>query len=525
MSKTISIALLAHKAGHVTTTCEILRVGPLRNGTVYGFTELDRDVVYNDGNGAVTYRAHTGFNGSASTASADLSVDNAEAETLFGTFNVAGVTQEQIDLGLFDNAPYVRYLVNYADLSMGHEFMGSGTIGEQVTMLGMVAMLEQRSIGQQLKQSIVDLTSLTCRCKHFGSQPGDERFPCNYDITAEWQSFTVSAQGDEVTRQFNASALTQAQDFFAPGVGEWLTGANAGTQFEVEAFGPTPQRYHALLHFGGANGSTSFPDDTGRTWTVSGNAQVSTAWAALGSGSLLLDGNLDYIATADSTDFHFGTGLFTVQCFYRPDTAATNAAIIGKWAGTNAARAWILYLNAGSLYFRFSESGSGTLRDVLAAWAPVAGQAYHLAASRDSSGVVRLFVDGVVLAQATRPQAVNTGTGTVRVGHANDLTAAYYIDGYIDEVAITKGLCLYTGNFTPPTVPLALRTGGDVTALFGMPNPIAVADTGRIRRDCSREWTGHNSCETYWGTSKGLHFRGEPHLQPGDPVQVPGAET
>ena len=134
-------------------------------------------------------------------------------------------------------------------------------------------------------------------------------------------------------------------------------------------------------------------------------------------------------------------------------------------------------------------------------------------------------IDGVVVAQATRPQAVNNGTGTVRVGHANDLTAAYYVDGYIDEVAITKGLCLYASNFTPPAVPLALRTGGDITQLLSMPNPIGVNDTGRIRRDCTRKYSSHNSCETYWGTDKGLHFRGEPHLQPGDPVQVPGAET
>lgn len=523
--KTIPIALQAAKSSALFKPEELLRVGPLKDGTVYGFTSLDRDETYDDGNGAVTYRAHTGFSGSAMTAAADLSVDNAEAETLFGTFTVPGVTQEQIDLGLFDNAPYVLYLVDYDNLANGHEVISSGTIGAQRTKHGMFAMLELRSTSQQAKQSIVDLTSLTCRCKKFGSQPGDERFPCGYDIDPEWENFTVSALGDEVTRQFNTSDLSQAQDFFAPGVVDWLTGANAGTQVEVESFGPTPQRYHALLHFGGANGSTSFPDDTGRTWTVSGNAQVSTAWAALGSGSLLLDGSLDYIATADSADFHFGTGMFTVQCFYKPDTAATNAAIIGKWAGTSGARGWILYLNAGSLYFRFSESGSGTLRDVVVAWTPVAGQAYHLAASRDTSGVVRLFIDGVVVAQATRPQAVNNGTGTVRVGHANDLTAAYYVDGYIDEVAITKGLCLYAGNFTPPAVPLALRTGGDVTQLFGVPAVIDVGDTGRIRRDCTREWEGHNSCETYWGTDKGLHFRGEPHLQPGDPVQVPGAET
>jgi len=331
----------------------------------------------------------------------------------------------------------------------------------------------------------------------------------------------VSALGDEVTRQFNTSDLSQAQDFFAPGVVDWLTGANAGAQVEVESFGPTPQRYSALLHCEGANGSTSFVDETGRAWTANGNAQITNTGAALGTGCMLLDGSSDYIFTADSADFQFGSGPFTVQCFVRFAISPTNAAIMGKWGGTAGTRSWVFYLNAGTLMFRFSDTG-GTLRDCGAAWSPVAGTLYRVRAERDLAGVVRVYVDSTVLAMATLPQTMNAGTNGVRVGHASELTAAFFVNGRIDEIGITKGLVV---DVAVPTAPLSLRTGGDVTQLFGVPKPIAVNDTGRIRRDCTREWTGHNSCETYWGTDKGLHIRAEPHLQPGDPVQVPGAET
>lgn len=523
MSKSIDIALQSHKDGVTKTMCRLLKISGTRSNTVYGFAGLDQDVTYDDGDGEVIYRARTGIDESAFVTSADLRVDNAEVRTLFGSEGLPGLTRELIELGEFDGADAVLYQVNWKDLAAGHEVMQGGKVGRQTIESGSVVLVEIRSQSQVAKQSVVELTSTTCRCRQFGSQPGDERFPCGYDITGEWVTFTVSAVDDDPKRQFNASALTQAQDYFAPGVAECITGANAGRQVEVEAFGPTPTRYHALLHFEGTNGSTTFTDDTGRSWTASGNAQISTTSPAIGTGCLLLDGSLDYISTADSADFQFGAGAFTVQCFVRFAGTPTNAALIGKWGGTSGARSWVLYLNAGTLFMRFSDSG-GTLRDCSVPWAPAANTTYHVAASRDAAGVVRLFIDGAVVATANLPQTLNAGTNGVRIGHAHDLTSAYYVNGRMDEVAITKGLALYTAAFTPPAAPLALRTGGDVTLLFGLPQPMAVGDQWRIRRDCTREWTGHNSCETYHGTSKGLHHRGEPHLQPGDPVQVPGAE-
>src|SRR5690606_25781966 len=38
----------------------------------------------------------------------------------------------------------------------------------------------------------------------------------------------------------------------------------------------------ALLHFDGVNGGTTFTDETGRSWTRSGNAQTVTETAAIG---------------------------------------------------------------------------------------------------------------------------------------------------------------------------------------------------------------------------------------------------
>lgn len=245
--KTIPAQLLTHKAQSSTTLTDLLLVGPLPDATYRGFTLLDIDVPYNDGNGSVTYKARTGFDMSALVSTADLGVDNAEATTLapLVTYETEGFTQAQIDSGALDKTPFVIYRVNYKDLTTGrHEIVAGGTIGEMRSKHGQVTVLELRSLSQQLKQSIVELDSLTCRAI-FGSQPlgtgggvVEQRFPCGFDIAAEWVAGEVtSVSGSEPDLEFTDTALAQAANYFAPGVVEMLTGANAGQTREIESFG------------------------------------------------------------------------------------------------------------------------------------------------------------------------------------------------------------------------------------------------------------------------------------------------
>ena len=68
-------------------------------------------------------------------------------------------------------------------------------------------------------------------------------------------------------------------------------------------------------------------------------------------------------------------------------------------------------------------------------------------------------------------------------------------------------------------------TSGVVELRFPTVSPMTVGDTYRIRRQCTKQWTGHNSCETFHGADKTLHFRGEPHIPVGqsDNLTTPGA--
>jgi uncharacterized phage protein (TIGR02218 family) len=249
--KTINATLLTHKGQPATTLTDLLLVGPLDDATYRGFTLLDKDVTFTPsvGIGSMTFKARTGFEMSEFQQANDLSVDNAEANTLLPVagFETEGFTQAQIDSGALDKVRFVVLRVNYNDLTAGrHEVIAAGTIGEVKTKVGGLTVLELRSLAQLLKQqSIVELDSLTCRAI-FGSQAigtgggvVEQRFPCGYDLTAEWVDGTVTDVGGETDRQFGDDDLigtSFTENYFAPGLVEFLTGDNAGQQREVDTY-------------------------------------------------------------------------------------------------------------------------------------------------------------------------------------------------------------------------------------------------------------------------------------------------
>jgi uncharacterized phage protein (TIGR02218 family) len=249
--KTIDATLLAHKAQHATTLCDLLLVGPLSDGSYRGFSGLDQEVTFapSVAIGTMTFAARTGFEMSALQSSADLSVDNAEGQTLqpVAGYEIEGFTQAEIDSGALDKTRFIVLRVNYKDLTAGRcEVIAGGTIGEVRQKVGGLTVLELRSLTQQLKQMIGSVDSLLCRAR-FGSQAtqnssGDayvERFPCGYDLALEWVAGTVETVGAEDDLQFTDSGLTGSSfdaDYFAPGLVEFLTGDNAGQQVEVDAY-------------------------------------------------------------------------------------------------------------------------------------------------------------------------------------------------------------------------------------------------------------------------------------------------
>lgn len=237
MSRTIPILLQSHLSGQATTTCRILQIKPAL-GPVIGYCSSNRPLTYDagDGYGAVVYQVMSGFEQSAIVATGDVAVGNSEAKVLA----LAGgpITEATINAGTYDGAEFTVMEVNYADLTMGHVVLQHGYVGKARSLKGAAFTLELRDLVDLLRQVPWEKYQRTCRVRRFGSQSGDERFPCMYDLTGEWVTdVPVTSLGVESTRTFTASSLAQAPDYFAPGFIVWTTGQNAGLEFEIEAFG------------------------------------------------------------------------------------------------------------------------------------------------------------------------------------------------------------------------------------------------------------------------------------------------
>lgn len=97
----------------------------------------------------------------------------------------------------------------------------------------------------------------------------------------------------------------------------------------------------ALLHMNGSDASTTFTDQRGHTFTAAGNAQIDTAQSKFGGASGLFDASGDYISTPDSDEWSFGSGDFTIECWYRPTRTNSFFLVMMQW-NAGSQRSWII---------------------------------------------------------------------------------------------------------------------------------------------------------------------------------------
>lgn len=207
-----------------------------------------------------------------------------------------------------------------------------------------------------------------------------------------------------------------------------------------------PSRYMVLgLHCDGTNGSTTFSEVTGKTVTAGGNAQISTAQSKFGGASGYFDGTGDYLSLADSTDWDFGTGDFTVRCWVRLGSTGTVQTFLSNYQTTTVG--WTFRYKGDTTTLQFL---NGTTVLLGATWAPSADTWYLVEVSR-ISGYLRMFVDGTQLGVSQSNTTDITGsTSSLYIG-AQDASNTTPLNGYLDDIEIYKGVGLNNYGYTVPT--------------------------------------------------------------------------
>lgn len=211
-----------------------------------------------------------------------------------------------------------------------------------------------------------------------------------------------------------------------------------------------------LLHGDGNDGSTTITDEAGKTVTVVGNTCLKTAVKKFGSSSIYFDGSGDYLRLADSSDFDFGSGDFTIDCWVYFLTMPTGNNYPNRYTifvdgpyGSVSQNGF--YVGNNGIYFTITDSTyavSGT-------HSMVTGQWYHLAVVRHAN-MWNIYINGTSVASATYTAALPVYTNAVDISADNSGDAANY-KGYIDEYRISKGIARWTAGFVPPTDPFFIQ--------------------------------------------------------------------
>ncbi len=264
----------------------------------------------------------------------------------------------------------------------------------------------------------------------------------------------VSAPG--VTGTLN---VTQADQTLAAAgtVSPAITGILGGSTTPVSTVGgATPSGTVLLLHADGANGSTTFVDNSpsAHTLTVVGPAQVSTAAAYFGTGGLDTSASGGFgtagVNTNNATDFNFGAGPFTIEawCYVTVPFGSNNYAILAQWGGGGNQGCYIT-VGSSAIRFTYSTTGSNGVT-AFAAYAFPLNTWVHVAVDRDASNNIRIYVNGVVQSTTAAAATIFPSTANAMVGV--DIFNESF-GGYLDEVLVMKGYAKYAGAFTPPAAP------------------------------------------------------------------------
>ena len=241
-----------------------------------------------------------------------------------------------------------------------------------------------------------------------------------------------------------------------------------------------------------------------------------------GTGSLAFDGTGDYLSVQNENDlFTVGSGDYTVECWI--NTSDTVGEIVSAFSQSSPFPGWLFGIGFpehdgsknGLLSFYQANS---TNNETKYSTARVDDGSWHHVAISKSGTTLRFFIDGALDSTHTLSY-VSTGSGQpIRIGADNNTGPVRYLDGYIDDLRITKGVARYTSAFTAPNeIDLSTDTYAEYVTLFldgdgtvngqnntftdSSTNDFTVTESGSVVQGgfspYGDNWSNYFSCSSY----------------------------
>lgn len=227
---------------------------------------------------------------------------------------------------------------------------------------------------------------------------------------------------------------------------------------------PNFKQVSLLLHGDGTNGAqnNTFLDSSTNNFTVTRNGNTTQGTntpfsQAAGYWSNYFAGSGTYLSVPNNAAYNFGTGDFTIECWFNLSALGTTAGdyLLGftDTGGNGGFGLSVTQANKAQMVINTGTNQVlvGTTNVALNTW-------NHIAGVRNGS-TFTLYLNGVSQATYTSANAITSRTEALYIGGVYlGGSVLYPTTGYISNVRIVKGTAVYTSAFTPPTTPLTAIT-------------------------------------------------------------------
>lgn len=211
----------------------------------------------------------------------------------------------------------------------------------------------------------------------------------------------------------------------------------------------------SLAYMDGANGSTSFPDQiSGRLWTPSGGADISTAQNPFGAGSsgAFATGRITTNTKTDWTFLHDGSTPWTID-FWANITALGTRMFFGTNAGSSANIGIACWSDATGRAKVFITSPTSILNLTSSSTLFSAGTWYFISVQLNADHSLSFYLNGSLITTTGVISGFSASAPSLALQVGDSGNSNLPLDGFMSNWRVTKGVARYSGNFTPPPAP------------------------------------------------------------------------
>lgn len=224
---------------------------------------------------------------------------------------------------------------------------------------------------------------------------------------------------------------------------------------DLSAFDPYFASVSWLTHLDGALTDSS---PYNRAPTLTGNPALTGAQFKFGTGSLAFTGGVGNYVSAPivaGAELDLSSGDFTIELWVNRPALGGGDYLIYTGDATGK-KGFYMNLTNTQISAGFDD-GSGTYLDTVLPLGGITAGAWNHVVLQRRANVYDLYVNGTRGTPASTATVHPAGT-QFRFGGSVAAFGGPSLNGYMDEIRVTKGVARYTGNFPPPTAPFSTTT-------------------------------------------------------------------